>query len=96
MYFAWRVRRRLAQDALVNELKAADASLSHAQCVEMLKSWVGESWEDDRKVLDWLEREANTVTGRVEAVREEKIKATVAELVSDLPDSAKKALLSSL
>merc|ERR1719393_56035 len=28
-YFFWRVRRRLMQDALVGELKAADASLTH-------------------------------------------------------------------
>merc|ERR1719311_1170273 len=39
-YFFWRVRRRLMQDALIKELKAADASLSHADCLTMLSSWM--------------------------------------------------------
>ena len=33
-YFFWRVRRRLAQDALVSELKAADATLTHGACLD--------------------------------------------------------------
>merc|ERR1719171_3043806 len=40
-YFFWRVRRRLMQDALVKSLKEADGSLSHADCLSMLSTWIG-------------------------------------------------------
>merc|ERR1719230_1810167 len=39
-YFFWRVRRRLMQDALVSELKAADASLAHVDCLQMMRAWM--------------------------------------------------------
>merc|ERR1719326_1044150 len=47
-YFFWRVRRRLMQDALVSELKAADASLAHGDCLSMLATWMGSAapWDD--------------------------------------------------
>merc|ERR1719149_615918 len=45
-YFFWRVQRRLVQDALVKQLKAADAELSHAASVALLRGWVGAvDWE---------------------------------------------------
>merc|ERR1719380_502701 len=47
-YFFWRVRRRLMQDALVSQLKEADSSLSHADCLSLLGEWMAgkASWED--------------------------------------------------
>merc|ERR1719463_206654 len=58
-YFFWRVRRRLAQDALIKELKASDSELSHADCLTMLRDWIGgkASWEDDKGVLNFFESE---------------------------------------
>merc|ERR1719387_1684073 len=56
-YFFWRVRRRLAQDALVSELKAADSSMSAADAVSMLQEWMGGAadWADDKAVLAFFE-----------------------------------------
>ena len=62
-YFHWRVRRRLMQDALVGELKAADGSLSHGECLTMLSGWMAgkASWEDDKAVLAFFESEGAVI-----------------------------------
>merc|ERR1719353_1153948 len=61
-YFYWRVRRRLAQDALVKELKAGDDSLSHTDAVATVRGWVdGIDWEDDKAVLDGLTSDAAAI-----------------------------------
>merc|ERR1719439_100306 len=39
-YFFWRVRRRLVQDDMVSQLKAADESLSHADCIKLIAGWM--------------------------------------------------------
>merc|ERR1719387_1168343 len=82
-YFFWRVRRRLMQDALVAELKAADASLDHAACLNLLAGWIGgaASWEDDQAVLKFFESEGATIDEKVGEVRMEAVKKTVADLL---------------
>merc|ERR1719235_1036878 len=62
-YFFWRVRRRLMQDALVKQLKAADESLTHADCLGLLSGWIGDkaSWEDDKAVLNFFESEGAVI-----------------------------------
>jgi len=95
-YFGWRVRRRLAQDGLVKQLKDADGSLSHAECVALLSSWIDADWEDDKAVLSWLEEQQAAIEERVASVRTEAVKKAVASLVAGLSDEAKAELLKSL
>ena len=70
-YFHWRVRRRLMQDALVGELKAADGSLSHGECLTMLSGWMAgkASWEDDKAVLAFFESEGAVIDEKLGEVR---------------------------
>merc|ERR1711871_834642 len=88
-YFFWRVRRRLMQDALVSQLKAADSALSHADCLSMLASWMGEkaSWEDDKAVLDFFAAEGAVIDEKLGEVRKESVKAAVAALLETLAES---------
>jgi acetyl-CoA carboxylase/biotin carboxylase 1 len=97
-YFFWRVRRRLVQDALVKELKAADASLSHADCLTMLNGWIGEkaSWDDDKAVLAFLEGEGAVIDEALGKVRVESIKKSVEQLLGQLSDDERAAILGAL
>jgi len=95
-YFALRVRRRLAQDALIKELKAADDTLSHGACLNLLQTWCGASWEDDQAVLDAFESKAADIAAGIAGVRTTKVKQTVADLFAALSDDDKAALRSSL
>ena len=97
-YFFWRMRRRLMQDALVGQLKEADSSLSHADCLNLLAQWMGDkaSWEDDKGVLAFFEAEGATIDDKLGEVRVESVKKTVAALLSGLSDEAKAELIKSL
>jgi len=97
-YFFWRVRRRLMQDALVSELKAADSSLDHAACLTLLNEWMGSkaSWEDDKAVIQFFESEGATIDEKLGEVRKESVKATIASLLSSLPEGDKEAVLKAL
>ena len=43
-YFYLRVRRRLAQDALVKALQAVDAELKHQDGVALVRGWCEADW----------------------------------------------------
>ena len=97
-YFFWRVRRRLMQDALVSELKAADASLSHADCLSMLATWMGDkaSWDDDKAVLAFFESEGAVIDEKLGEVRKDSVKKTIADLLSNVSPDDKEAILKAL
>merc|ERR1711871_1477614 len=90
-YFFWRVRRRLVQDALVQRLKAADENLSHADCLNLIISWSNgaASWEDDKAVLDFFEKQGAVINDKLGEVRAESVKTTVAALLDTLSPEQK-------
>jgi len=97
-YFFWRVRRRLAQDALVKKLKAADSELNHAACLTMLRDWIGgkASWEDDKAVLAFFENEGVTIDEKLGQVKEASVEKTVAGMLESLGPDAKAKILKNL
>merc|ERR1719424_2623940 len=97
-YFFWRVRRRLMQDAMVSELKAADSTLSHADCLTMLNGWMSgkASWEDDKAVITFFESEGAMIDDKLGEVRKESVKSAIANLLASLPAGDKDAILKAL
>jgi acetyl-CoA carboxylase/biotin carboxylase 1 len=95
-YFAWRVRRRLAQDALATRLKAADPDLSHSDAVSTLSTMMGGDWEDDQAVLKWFGSASSDIDAKVTSVRDAAVQRTVVEMVGGMSAEAKAALLKAL
>jgi len=96
-YFYWRVRRRLAQDKLVKELKAGDETLSHTDAVATVRGWLeGVEWDDDKAVLDFLESSADAIAAKLEVEQVAAAKKTVEGILGGLSEEAKAELLSSL
>jgi len=96
-YFYWRVRRRLAQDALVKQLKAGDGALSHGDAVEAVKGWLSSvAWEDDKAVLDYLAASADDIADKLAAAKVVAAKKSVASILDDLTPEAKAALIAEL
>ena len=83
-YFYWRVRRRLLQDAMVAELRAADGSLTHEACLELIKGWMSgrppalTDWKDDLAVVSFFESQGATIDEKVGIVKLGAIQQTVA------------------
>merc|ERR1711988_1478706 len=54
-YFYWRLRRRLAEDALCKEWQAADSNLSYSDMrgkLQQLLQERGVEWDDDKACID--------------------------------------------
>ena len=97
-YFYWRVRRRLMQDALVAELKAADAALDHGACLALLSEWMAgsASWEDDKAVLQFFESSGAIIDEKLGAVRKDSVKKSIDALLASLSEADKADLLKAL
>jgi len=95
-YFAYRVRRRLVQDGLVKELRAADGSLSHTECLALLQSWVGGAWEDDKEAMAYFEDNADAISEKIGDVRTAAVKKQVSDLLSGLPEGVSAEFINSL
>jgi len=98
-YFYYRVKRRLAQDALINKLKEGDADMSHADALATVRGWLAEKgveWEDDKAVLDFLGSSAEGIAAQLEEANVAAAKKTVAAILDGLSEEAKAALLASL
>ena len=96
-YFSWRVRRRLAQDALVKQLKAVDETLEHQAAVALLRSWSNDiDWEDDKAALGWFEKEGAAIEANLSKVRLEAIKTMMKDMMASLSAENKAELLKEL
>ena len=97
-YFFWRVRRRLLQDAIVKQLKVADSTLSHADCLSMLTKWIGEkaSWTDDKAVVAAFESNGPMLDKKLGEVRVEAVQKAVAALLATLPADVRKKVVGSM
>ena len=68
-FFFWRMRRKLLETQLGKQVveAAGEGKLGHSQRAVMIKRWFTEDhsttshlWEDDRQVVDWLEKQVDT------------------------------------
>lgn len=95
-YFYLRVRRRLAQDALVKALQAVDADLKHQDGVALVRGWCEADWEDDKAVLAWFESAQAKIEGLTAAYKVDAVGAQVGGLLAGLSADDKAKLLASL
>jgi acetyl-CoA carboxylase/biotin carboxylase 1 len=98
-FFYWRLRRRLAEDAVRRRFKAASPELSRDHVTEALRrlmaSNVGAAaqWEDDQAVALWLEDAAGGVAKLVDAEARAQRVAHVARELRELdPVAARQAV----
>merc|ERR1719149_409034 len=83
-YFYHRVRRRLAQDALVKALQAVDAGLVHQDGVALVRGWCDADWEEDEAVFAWFGSAKSKIDGLAEAYRVDAVGKTVGDLLAGL------------
>jgi len=96
-YFGWRVRRRLAQDSLVKQLRAADSELGHQEAVALLQTWIDAAiWEDDRAVLKWIDEKGDELAASISGVRTSAVEKAVKGLLGSLDADKQAEVLASL
>jgi acetyl-CoA carboxylase/biotin carboxylase 1 len=81
-FFYWRLRRRLAEDRLLDQLDEAEPSKTRKQHREQIKAWSGvEGYKGaDREVAEWIEKNGKDVEERVRAAGREQVRWAVGEM----------------
>ena len=94
-YMYWRVKRRLAEDHLRNQLTSA--GIDHTVATESVESIVGPAaYGDDKAFLELLEKDGPSVEAQVGALKTKALTASIAALLTGLSDEQKKAVLAEL
>jgi len=91
-YFYWRLRRRLAEEAVVTSLLKVDSGLTRADAVAMLRNIVSADGDDEVVAQDLEQHQAQTVKSQVGLIRRNK----VAKDIALLSQSDRNALLEGL
>ena len=83
-YFYWRVKRRIAEDDVVSQLRAADVALTKEGAVEIIQSMFDGDYEDNKAVADFFESNADAVAAKVKSVKAAGVQAQIEALQKDL------------
>ncbi|CAM9330367.1 unnamed protein product [Chrysoparadoxa australica] len=95
-YFYWRTKRRIAENSARKLIKAADASLTYYDISDKLQA-VCPDWEDDQKVLAWLEGAGvGVLENMVSEVKNAAVARDVKEKLGQLSDAEKAAIIAQL
>mmetsp|Transcript_3124 Transcript_3124/g.4604 ORF Transcript_3124/g.4604 Transcript_3124/m.4604 type:complete len:2205 (-) Transcript_3124:97-6711(-) len=95
-FFYYRLRRRLAQlrfhkqvvEASVNQDLSYDEQASH------FKHLIPENiWNDNKKVVNWIERNDNSIASYIANIRSESTKSVVSSLLAQSPDTVMSSLV---
>jgi acetyl-CoA carboxylase/biotin carboxylase 1 len=83
-YFYWRAKRRIAEDAYVEQMCSANRLLSKEQAVDNLKGLFGGDWEDNKAVVSFFEEKADEVLAKVKAIKAAGVQAQIEALKKQL------------
>ena len=89
-FFYWRLRRRLAEEALLKRMQAADKSSTRKENLERLKSLIIADPEatdvfegNDRLVATWYEENRKEVMSKIEVLKMESVGIEVERLIRE-------------
>merc|ERR1712151_459040 len=64
-FFFYRAKRRMYEENLISQLKAADSTMSKDGATDVLKSMCSADWEDNRAVAAFYESEMGTINAKI-------------------------------
>jgi acetyl-CoA carboxylase/biotin carboxylase 1 len=83
-FFFYRAKRRIAEDDVVGQLRAADPSLTKNSATEIIKSMFSGDWEDNKAVAAFFEEKATEVSDKVRANKAAGVQAQIDVLKKEL------------
>jgi len=83
-FFFWRATRRMAEDNVVGQMRAADSSLTKEAAVETLKSMFSGDWEDNKAVAAFFEQKSAEIANKVNSVKATGVQAKIDALKKEL------------
>ena len=83
-YFFWRSTRRMAEDDIIEQMRAFDSSLTREAAIESLKSMFSGDWEDNKAVAAFFQEKSADIANKVQAVKAAGIQAKIEALKKEL------------
>lgn len=105
-FFFWRLKRKLAEFALYDEISVAQKGIKKDDKVALLKNWIRQSqvdvsddmlnkiWSDDSRVVTWLEQHRHEIEQyHLKSLRQQQIMKDITAICNDDPETAIDSLL---
>jgi len=85
-FFYWRAKRRMYEDNFVDQMMAADHTMTKSGALDILKSMcsVSDFDDDNQAVANFYEKEIGAVNAKIASVKVEGIKAKIASLEAEM------------
>ena len=83
-FFFWRAKRRMFEDNFVDQLKAADSSVTRESGLDLLKGLFSGDWSDNKAVAEFYESDLDKVNDAIKSKKAEAIKAKMSALEQEL------------
>jgi acetyl-CoA carboxylase/biotin carboxylase 1 len=83
-FFFYRAKRRMFEDSYVDQLRAADESLTKGSAIEILQSMYSGDWEDDKTAVSFYEEKASDIAAKVKSVKAAAVQAQIEALQKEL------------
>jgi acetyl-CoA carboxylase/biotin carboxylase 1 len=83
-FFFYRAKRRILEDDIVGQLKAADSSLTRVSALEIVKSMYDGDFENNESVIAFYEAKAVELADKVKSTKAASVRAHIESLQKEL------------
>jgi acetyl-CoA carboxylase / biotin carboxylase 1 len=83
-FFFYRAKRRIVEDEIVGQLKAADSSLTRVSALEIIKSMYDGDFENNESVIAFYEAKAVELADKVKSTKAASVRAHIESLQKEL------------
>merc|ERR1712217_887552 len=84
-YLHWRIRRRLREGFVINNLVEQVPNYTREEAVEIVQELIPKDHNDDRTAAEWIEAHTQEIEDRIETERQDATEKYVFDLVRSLP-----------
>jgi acetyl-CoA carboxylase/biotin carboxylase 1 len=83
-FFFYRAKRRMYEENIIDQFKAADSTMTKNGAMDLLKSMCSADWEDNKAVASFYESGMGTINAKISSAKVDAIKAKIAALEAQL------------
>lgn len=83
-FFYYRAKRRIVEDDIVGQLKAADSTLTSVSALEIVKAMYSGDFEDNQSVISFYEGNTALLTDKVKSLKASAVRAHIEALQKEL------------
>jgi acetyl-CoA carboxylase/biotin carboxylase 1 len=83
-FFYWRAKRRMFEENFIDQLKAADTTMTKDGAFAVLQAMVSGDFEDNQAVATFYEEQLDMVSAKISSVKSDALKAKIEALQKEM------------